>query len=204
MVKSRTPRIDHQTVSDQKIIDLVLANPQEGFDALLDRFGGEIKGPLMERFGGGEEEKIESAVGEAIWKVCSKPEMYQESRGQLRSYIFRIAENILIDEYNRAWTFEAFPEGVEKRHAPEVVAEIEPKRRIARDALNDAIKRLPPLQRKIIRADLANNGESVSAKDLAHRFQTSPTSIYVSRNKARRKLMDRLTPLMKLLTRSKA
>lgn len=158
---------------------------EQGACRLLEAHGDGVFRLLRRRYGQllGEEDLWES-IYMAVVKVCRSVTSFDIARGTLRAWFFRVAERVAIDMLRRYSKQEHLNAPLTYEPADEREQEFESRTALLVELLVQAIAELPPMQRTIIEADLAA-GEVADARLLAEQLQTTPNSIYVSRNKAR-------------------
>jgi len=173
---------------DQRILELLRRDPPEGVREFLEVFGPKVKGALLRKFGGKEESRIDAAINEAAFRVTRRIDSYQSSGIGLGGYFLITARNVLVNELRR----EAVDEQL---MAPALLGQLtdgpdQPAEK--RDdgfllELLECVRQLPEQQQRIMLADL-RRGSSTPAAELATALGTKASTIYVSRNKALKKL----------------
>ncbi len=196
--------MDNETrtdLSDEEIVRLLQSDRDEGLRRLIRKYGGRIRGWLRKRYGNilqdCEYDEVLSTASFNAWRYCGR---YDSTRGSLGAWYLRIAQHAAIDllrAENRHRHTALIENDVRDRLSEASYAEIFEESTTVRPAqfvqLEAAVNQLPPLQRAIIEADLAANGRA-AAERLALRHNTSVSVIYVSRNKA----IKRLRKLMQI------
>lgn len=150
--------------------------------AYLTKSFGTVLGPA----------EIENALSDAAYNAWRFAARFDSDRGTLKAWFLKIAhraaQNVLRSKKSERHA--DLPEEVSDDRLAYEEKEALPDSTLA--LLRKAIEMLPPLQRAIIEADLAAQGQADSER-LANRHETTVNSIYVSRNKALHKLYDILT-----------
>lgn len=183
---------EESMLSETDIVLMMAEGDQEGLRLFLVRFGGRLKGFLQKRFSGilqdGEISEALNVAAHNIWRFADR---YDETKGALSSWCIRItqraAQSIIRREaryrsknleYDPAYDPAEDPPPDEAIHSS---GEADDPRL---EVLHQAIETLPPLQKAIIKADLAAGDGPADASRLAAIHGTSKNSIYVSRRKA--------------------
>lgn len=189
------PRDGVADVQDSEIITLLRRQAEEGVQHLLQVHGPRVKWLLKDRFGDMlAEPDLAAVLNEATFKVFQTIQAFDSSRGTLRGWFWRIAANtardLLRGELRHAHQDLKHDPGEDAREPACLEDEPRASRRAITD-LQEAIKSLPHLQRKVIEADLAS-GDIASAAWLARRYSTTEASVYKARSRARDNLRKAL------------
>lgn len=190
------------TVTDADIALTMAMGDQEGLRLFLQRYGGRMKAYLTKHYGqvlqqAERDEALNLAI-HAIWRFADR---YDESKGQLSSWCIRITQRAAQSVLRREHTFRSKNLEYDDHYDPaapseddgdetQVFGDGDPKW----DLVLKAIEMLPPLQKAIVKADLAADG-TADAQRLAERHGSTIGSIYVSRNKAHENLKKRVDEL---------
>ncbi len=179
-------------VNDTEVVAKLRSRPEDGVRQLLRDYGPRIMWLLKNRFGYVlPDPDLEAVLNEATFKVFRSIRMFDDSRGSLGAWYWRIAANTardLLRGQPLAAGQDAKAEPWWQDRLPAYAEDDETSRldRTLQD-LHEAIARLPDLQRKVIRADL-DSGDIADAGYLARKFSTTEASIYMSRSKGRQNL----------------
>lgn len=198
-------------VPDEVIVSHLRKKEPYGLTQLLSKYGGRAKWWLQRDFGGycvrgGE---LDEALNEATLNVWNSIHTYQEDRGSLWAWFYRIARNAALQILRREAQPQAealdmdgaMPEGAEVlgqgqwsgAQGGEADQEVDhqPTERHQEftKALRQCIAALSVLQRRVIQADLlVPDGGVADTRELARTFKTSVNSIKSSRSQARKKI----------------
>jgi DNA-directed RNA polymerase specialized sigma24 family protein len=192
---------DEATISDSDIALMMATGDQGGLRLLIDRYGGRIKAFLFKRFRSVlQEGELAEALNVTFYNIWRFADRYEEGKGTLASWCIRIAQraaqSILRRETKyraKNLEYDATYDPAGDPHEDGMVADElgdDPKL----DVLPQAIEMLPPLQKAIVKADLAANGVA-DARRLAEIHGTTINSIYVSRTKAHENLKRQVEQL---------
>lgn len=187
---------DGSTVTDSDIALMMAEGDQDGLRLFLKRYGGRIKGFLVKFYASvlqeGELDEARNAAAYNIWRFA---ERYDEGKGALPSWCIRIAQRAAQSIVRREMKYRSknleYDVSYDPAGDPPAEETVEALDRSADPRLEDlhrAIETLPPLQKAIIKADLAAGDGLADAGRLAEIHGTSKNSIYVSRSKARENL----------------
>lgn len=189
------------TVSDSDIALMMAAQDKAGLRLFLQRYGSRLKGYLYKRFGGAlQEGELDEAFSVAIFNIWRFADRYEEDKGKLSSWCIRIAQTSAQSILRRETKYRAKNLEYDAAYDPagdppeDTVVADEPESDPRLDVLPKAIEALPPLQRAIIKADLAAGGVA-DARRLAEIHGTTINSIYVSRTKAHENLKRQVEEL---------
>lgn len=180
------------TDGDAVTVRLLLAQDAAGLRRLLADHGACMRGVLRKCFGDAfDDEELEDVLTRAAYYAWRGVETFDSTKGTLRAWFFVIARNaareLLREQQRPGWV----TPGVELDRVPATAAAPAATHAVARTPFLDALRRciaaLPPLQRRIIEADL-RSGELADADELAKKLRTTKNSIYVSRSNARKAL----------------
>ncbi len=192
------------TITDADIALMMAMGDKDGLRLFLQRYGGRMKAYLTKHFGqvlqeAERNEALNWAV-HAIWRFADR---YDEGKGQLSSWCIRITQRAAQSVLRREAKFCSKHLEYDDSYNPAAPSDDDSD--VAQVFADDdskwnnvltAIEMLPPLQRAIVKADLAADG-TADAQRLAEIHGTSKNSIYVSRNKAHENLKKRVDELMR-------
>lgn len=190
------------TMTDADIALMMATGDEGGLRLLLERYGGRMKAFLVKFYRSTlQEGELDEAFNVAIFNVWRFADRYDESKGSLPSWCIRIAQRAAQSIIRRETSYRsksleyddtydpASPSGGDGDEPPSL-DDGDPKWNL----VLKAIEMLPPLQKAIVKADLAADG-TADAQRLAEIHGTSKNSIYVSRNKAHENLKKRVDEL---------
>jgi RNA polymerase sigma-70 factor (ECF subfamily) len=186
-----------QLDADSVTVTLLQQGDQEGLLRLLHDHGALIKAKLRKDFGRVlDDSEVDDAMQAMLLRVWQAAVRFDPRKGTLRAWATVIARNcaLRIIERRRRQA----PPGERNLDAMAAgdVGPILPaseRQRLRRDLIL-CIEALPRLQREVLLADHRCGG--IAAADaLAAQFGTTPNSIYVSRQKARKTLRTALLAL---------
>lgn len=180
-----------QVVIDQNLILRIMERDEDALRALVDRHAARIQQVLARRFQTVlRDAEIEEALNFAAWKVWRYASRYDQTKGEVGAWFYKIAENEALDLI-RARQTANLPLEQElpfRQRKPDDSSWAEAS---VIQQLRATIEALPDMQRRILQADLAAGGRA-DDQWLAGRLETTVNSIRVSRTKARGKLRMQL------------
>jgi len=176
-------------LSDDDIVQQMRDDPQRGFTLLLERYGGRIHGFLRQRFPMLDDAALHDAIVDAMLLLVDS---FDARRGPLSAWFLLLAHQQV------AGALRCRKPGVTVRAAGDQLPDLEdhddPLARLQSlerlSELQRAIGSLPPLERAVLEADLAE-GRPVVARELADRLGTSIAAVYTARRRARAKVFAR-------------
>jgi len=183
-----------QSVDDIDIALMMMDGDPEGARWLLKKYGGKVQAGLRCEFHHVlAEPEINEALNTGAHKAFRAAHQYDESKGSLRAWFYKIAHNAALDILKGEKRHEAVPLEFDPPQPAEVDAQEEDhshpeQQKLSRD-LKEAVASLPRLQKAIIEADLASGG-TADAQRLAQALGSTVNSIYVSRSQAISKLRE--------------
>lgn len=92
--------MDNNQLNDKQLLKLLNRNPERGFRALLDLYGGTVKAVCRNMLSGFTDEDIEEAVADcfiAFWKSRSK----LVKSNSLKSYLIGISKHCALDKMRK-------------------------------------------------------------------------------------------------------
>lgn len=174
----------------------IMEGDRNGLRMLIRVHGPRVKGFLRKRFGDVlDDSELDEAFCRTVEKVWRYAARFDDRKGTLASWLIRIARNCAVsilgreqerDEHEREYDpkYDPADDPSLSRVAEELADDHRGDQRLMKD-LEDAIRRLPPLQQAIVRADLACPDGKADSQRLADQHGSTKNSIEVSRNKAR-------------------
>lgn len=146
---------------------------------------------------------IDAAVNQAAHRVWVNAQSFDRSRGTLRAWFYTMARHCAlrtIHERKKQKKGVRYVNDIDAVHSssaprknPEGEEPSPADAKFRRDFLA-CIDALPRLQKAVLLADLEAGG-SAPAKELAQRYGTTPNSIYVTRNNARKVVREKMKEL---------
>lgn len=187
---SELPDEADEPIRAERTAGLLRAGDPEGLQQLLRDYGGSIRSRLRRDFRRVlDDSEIDEAMAAMAVNVWHAARRYDPEKGSLRAWAAVIARNcalrLLELRRRRACQSEGDLDRYERPEPPVSFAAFD-RQRLLLD-LRECIDELPPLQRAVALADLEAGG-TADAAPLAAQFATTPNSIYVSRQKARKSL----------------
>ena len=180
---------------DRETLRLLVAGDAIGLDRLLNDHGPHVQAHLRRKLGHLLDAwQIEDAMSLAAIRAWQSASRFDAELGRLRAWFAVIARNsalhVLAQRHDDLFVpLDDLEPGVIGIHAePEI-----DRARLIVD-VQRMIDKLPPLQRLVLHADLSA-GEPLPGSELARRFGSSQSSIYVARMRGRRELRERLERL---------
>lgn len=191
-----------QQADDQDDIALLLmSGDAEALGQLLRDHGEKVFVYLKNKFRDTAlaEEDLEEAMSTALLKVHRHIDRYNDKRGKIATWWCGIAikeAQSILRNHNRKMNgacllgaddcdIETIPESVPAEDTPSPMSDS------LKKELCSMVEELPPMQKAIIRSDLAA-GEEISARTLADKIgASSASSVIVSRHKAKEALREK-------------
>ena len=177
-----------QSVDDIDIALMMMEGDPEGARWLLQKYGGKVKAGLRCEFHHVlADPEINEALNVGTLKAFRAAYQYDESKGSLQAWFYKIAHNAALDILREEKRHEAVPLDFDPPQPAEVDAKEDdhghPEQMKLSLDLKEAVASLPRLQKAIIEADLASGG-TADAQRLAQAHGSTVNSIYVSRSQA--------------------
>lgn len=175
---------------------------QDALRLMLRKYGGRVKAALKRKYQGIlAEPEIEQAVLDGAFQVWRFASRFEVDRGSLGDWFLAITFNAAagIIRGNRKMSFKelAFepvldPASWWSGGSSATTTTFGRESRLIRE-LNEAIEKLPRLQKAVIRADLAAVGGRADDHRLAAQLGSTPNAVGVARCKARVTLLKLMT-----------
>jgi RNA polymerase sigma factor (sigma-70 family) len=175
--------------SEQQIAQWIREDPQRGFTALLQHFGGRVKGYLRRRFPSLSADDIHDALSDAMLSLAAT---FDPSRGTLAAWFLFLAHQHAVATLRSGRArrvmqqLDGDSDPVDQQ--PSVMAQLLDQER--RQEVREVLESLSELERGVIQADL-DAARAVPADELSVRLKTTVGSVYSARRRARRKLLER-------------
>ncbi len=174
---------------------LLMSQQVEGLRRLLEDHAARVLTLLGQDFAGLlDQDRLEEAIGEALFLAWRGGERYHPNRGTVRAWLFAIARNRarkLVERLSRdevEFVADLDAAGASTRGA---VGEAATMAKEALAAMWVCLDQLAPRQRDVLRADLANDGQA-STGDLASQMNISRNAVYQARRDGRLALRSAL------------
>ena len=106
-------RTDHQALSDERLMELVVRGDERAFGALYDRYQRKLI-TYFSRMLWNDRERAQDFLQELFTKIARKPDSYDPSR-PFSTWLYSVANNMCKNEYRR--------EGTRKAAVPHLKAE---------------------------------------------------------------------------------
>lgn len=193
---------DLQICTDLTIVRLLKGRDAEGLELLVKKYGKFIR-PLQREFG---PDLADLGSQSALFKAWSESATLREDQieGQLGGWLLKVARNAIIDRLRA----EGRRFHLQLDESRDLVAPERPAERVERDDaaapisrnrlvrdFRSVIVKMPPMQRRIIWADLKHpDGRVPDALFLAE-SSTTANSLHANRSKARKFLRSQLMAL---------
>lgn len=192
-----------QSLNEAELPERLIAGDERVLEDILRRYGGAVFALLRSRFQGVlHHEDLEDILSIALYRLWKARSRFDDCRGSLRSWWYRIAENTARDILRAGWqksrareiSWEFDPGGTNPPfHPPGATGHSGTVRANTAPApvqmeLRDIIAELPDTQRQIILADASARDDVACSRRLAQELGTTPGNIRVSRKRA----MDRI------------
>ncbi len=106
-------RTDYQTLSDERLMELIVRGDERAFGALYDRYQRKLI-TYFSRMLWNDRERAQDFLQELFTKIARKPDSYDPSR-PFSTWLYSVANNMCKNEYRR--------EGTRKAAVPHLKAE---------------------------------------------------------------------------------
>lgn len=178
----------------QMIVNGLVRRDEDALRALLCHYGPNLKAWLLARFGRSlQQTELDHVLSVTAFNAWRFADRFDETRGPLEAWLITIAGNAARSLLRGQLEHRCIHLEYEQRYDPawydddDDDDDCDAKKYVIVD-LEDAICRLPRLQRSIVEADLAAGGHADDDR-LVTALHTSKNSIQVSRNKARKNIL---------------
>jgi RNA polymerase sigma factor (sigma-70 family) len=108
-------RKEHATLSDERLMELIVRGDERAFGALYDRYQRKLM-TYFSRMLWNDRERAQDFVQELFTKVAQKPQSYDPQR-PFSTWLYSVANNMCKNEYRR--------EGIRKNAVPHLKADTE-------------------------------------------------------------------------------
>lgn len=183
---------------DSTVIALLINRDEAGLRMLVRGYVPRVKGALVKDFAKTLDEiDIDTAIQDALYSIWKKPSIHIPAKGSLETLLFIIAHRRAVDHVRQNIRREKLhalspPEKLTSCSVGERTEAAPSDSGKLSNALHEIVNRLPVLQRRVIRADLAH-GTQAKSELLAEECGTSVGAVYSARFKARKKIREALT-----------
>ena len=181
-------RTDHQTLSDERLMELIVRGDDRAFGALYDRYQRKLI-TYFSRMLWNDRERAQDFLQELFTKIARKPDSYDPSR-PFSTWLYSVANNMCKNEYRR--------EGTRKAAVPHLKAEIDHVNAIHgdgvdrerfRDRLDQELDKLDPDQKATF---VMRYQEDMAIKEIAGAFGISEGTVKSRLFYTLKKLAERL------------
>lgn len=165
----------------------------EGLRRLLCDHAGRVLTLLAQDFAGLlDQNRLEEAIGEALFLAWQGGERYHPERGSVRAWLFAIARNRARKMVARLSRDEVeFVADIDQAATHESAGEATTMAKETLAAMQVCLEQLAPRQRDVLLADLASDGQA-STGDLASQMNISRNAVYQARRDGRLALRSAL------------
>lgn len=172
---------------------LLMSQQVEGLRRLLCDHAGRVLTLLAQDFAGLlDQDRLEEAIGEALFLAWRGSERYHPERGTVRAWLFAIARNRARKLVARLSRDEIeFVADIDQAATHEGVGEASTMAKEALAAMQVCLDQLAPRQRDVLRADLENDGQAATG-ELASQMNISRNAVYQARREGRLALWSAL------------
>lgn len=176
---------------NDQIVRAISERSNEGYEWLLKEVAPRVKGLLVQKFGSGQEEDLETAIVEAAEALWMQGEPYDPAKGSLVTWLYAPSMRNCVSLFRARATRPLFSFLPNSKLAEEFAEESNDGRRSARMAdlvqrLTESVDRLSPGEQQVIRATL--QGYSGPDAELGTQLGTSDNAVRVLRSRALKKL----------------
>ena len=181
-------RTDHQTLSDERLMELIVRGDDRAFGALYDRYQRKLI-TYFSRMLWNDRERAQDFLQELFTKIARKPDSYDPSR-PFSTWLYSVANNMCKNEYRR--------EGTRKAAVPHLKAETDHvdaihgdgvDRERFRDRLDQELDKLDPDQKATF---VMRYHEDMAIKEIAGAFGISEGTVKSRLFYTLKKLAERL------------
>lgn len=186
------------TIDHDELVFRLSENDDTVLADVLKHFGGSIRGLLVAKYDDFNEQDAEDAMSIAINKLWENRHQYDESKGALRTYLFKIADNTVKDVFKSGWAkarttpldlvdeshFACVEEPVPENEKRRSRKDREKKERQELNDLRSVIDDLPERQRRIVMSDVYAKDRVTDSAWLADELGIAKASVRVYRLRA--------------------
>lgn len=181
-------RTDHQALSDERLMELIVRGDERAFGALYDRYQRKLI-TYFSRMLWNDRERAQDFLQELFTKIARKPDSYDPSR-PFSTWLYSVANNMCKNEYRR--------EGTRKAAVPHLKAETDHVNAIHGDGvdrerfrsrLDQELDRLDPDQKATF---VMRYHEDMAIKEIAGAFGISEGTVKSRLFYTLKKLAERL------------
>ena len=181
-------RTDHQALSDERLMELIVRGDERAFGALYDRYQRKLI-TYFSRMLWNDRERAQDFLQELFTKIARKPDSYDPSR-PFSTWLYSVANNMCKNEYRR--------EGTRKAAVPHRKAETDHvdaihgdgvDRERFRDRLDQELDKLDPDQKATF---VMRYQEDMAIKEIAGAFGISEGTVKSRLFYTLKKLAERL------------
>ena len=181
-------RTDHQALSDERLMEMIVRGDERAFGALYDRYQRKLI-TYFSRMLWNDRERAQDFLQELFTKIARKPDSYDPSR-PFSTWLYSVANNMCKNEYRR--------EGTRKAAVPHLKAETDHvdaihgdgvDRERFRDRLDQELDKLDPDQKATF---VMRYHEDMAIKEIAGAFGISEGTVKSRLFYTLKKLAERL------------
>ncbi len=181
-------RTDHQALSDERLMELIVRGDERAFGALYDRYQRKLI-TYFSRMLWNDRERAQDFLQELFTKIARKPDSYDPSR-PFSTWLYSVANNMCKNEYRR--------EGTRKAAVPHLKAETDHVNAIHgdgvdrerfRERLDQELDKLDPDQKATF---VMRYHEDMAIKEIAGAFGISEGTVKSRLFYTLKKLAERL------------
>lgn len=188
----------------------LMEDDESALAEILVRFGTSILSMLSRKYTKFNQQDAEDVLSIALHKLWKNRQNYDDSKGKLRSYLFRIADNTAMDVFKYGWAKARFlPIDIGEENQldfiPDETSPVDEPKRQRKDrekkhareaeALKAAIESLPEKQQEIIWADVYARDRVAEAAPLADELDIAVSSVRVYRLRAWKTIRSKMKEL---------
>ena len=197
-------------IDQLELVCRLLEDDESALADVLTHFGSGIKWLLVAKYPDLNEHDAEDVLASSIDKFWKKRHQYDESKGSLKTYLYKIADNTAKDVFKSGWAKaralpvdfgddnvvdlipDDLPSADEKRRDRN---DREKKQKKEQEDLMSVIVELPSKERRIVMADAQAKGRVADSDWLADELGIGEGSVRVYRHRARKTIRAKMKTL---------
>jgi RNA polymerase sigma factor (sigma-70 family) len=187
------------------LAERLLADDEQALEEIVRQFGPAVQAVIARKYRGLlRPADAEDVLAIGLFRLWTHRRTYDETKGSLRVWFFRIVDNAARDVLRHGWQKARQLEVETEPHTLAGLADHRTNGRAsttstqqtnddaAQQALREIIAELPEMQRRIVTADALARDETVAAGQLADELGIPPGTVRVYRKRALDKIRSEL------------